>query len=35
MVEYLHDVAARYRIVDKVQLDTDVTELKYVENDAE
>ena len=35
MVQYLHDVAAWYKVVNKVQLKTDVTELKYIENDAE
>ena len=30
-VEYLYNVAERYMILDKVQLRTDVTEVRYVE----
>lgn len=31
-VKYLHSVAANYKIVDKIQLNTDITELRYVES---
>lgn len=34
-VEYLYRVAERYRIIDKVQLNVDVTELRYIEEDQE
>ena len=34
-MEYLYHVAERYRILDKIQLNTDVTEIRYVEEDGE
>ena len=34
-MEYLYDVAKRYKIVDKVQLNTNVEELRYIEADEE
>lgn len=34
-VRYLHAVAARYQITDKVQLETDVTELRYIDREEE
>lgn len=34
-MKYLYDVAEKYRIIDKIQLDTDITELHYVEEDQE
>jgi cation diffusion facilitator CzcD-associated flavoprotein CzcO len=34
-VTYLYDVAERYQVIDKVQLNTDVTEIRYIEQDSE
>ena len=34
-VKYLHGVVAKYQIVDKIQLNTDITELRCIENDEE
>lgn len=31
-VKYLYNVAEKYRILDKVQLNTDVTEIRYVKD---
>ena len=33
--EYLHRVAAKYQIIDKVQLNVDVSELRYADEDNE
>lgn len=35
MVKYLQRVATQYRLLDKIQLDTDVTEVRWIENDHE
>ena len=34
-VKYLNGVAARYQVTDKIQLNTDVTELRYLEKEEE
>lgn len=34
-VKYLNEVAARYQITDKIQLNTDVTELRYLDKEEE
>ena len=34
-VKYLHGVAAKYQITDKIQLETDVTELRYIDREEE
>ena len=33
IVRYLHDVCERYQIVDKIQLNTEVSELRWLENE--
>ena len=34
-VKYLYNIAERHRILDKIQLNTDVTEIRYVEEESE
>lgn len=33
IIKYLHKVASKYQIVDKMQLNTDVSELRYLQDD--
>lgn len=33
IVQYLHKVASKYQIIDKIQLNTDVSELRWLEDD--
>lgn len=35
LVKYLHGIAAKYQITDKVQLETDVTELQYIDRESQ